>query len=139
MPLRYVTGFRCCYCYHLNEARKQKPRAPSLGEHEANDRQAGLLDEASDTQAGEHEANDTQADEHQATDTQADEHQATGTQAGLLDEASDTQTTSVEDHQATDTQAKTEQGKYRDMTDVAEIRRTVNSALDYQDNRLVDY
>ena len=28
-------GFRCCYCYHMNEARKQRPRAPSLDEREA--------------------------------------------------------------------------------------------------------
>lgn len=27
-------GFRCCYCYHMNEARKQRPRAPSLSEHD---------------------------------------------------------------------------------------------------------
>lgn len=30
-----IAGFRCCYCYHVNEARKQKPRAPSLDVHEA--------------------------------------------------------------------------------------------------------
>lgn len=27
-------GFRCCYCHHMNEARKQRPRAPSLDEHD---------------------------------------------------------------------------------------------------------
>jgi len=24
------TGFRCCYCYHMNEARKHRPNAPRL-------------------------------------------------------------------------------------------------------------
>jgi len=31
----FAAGFRCCYCYHVNEARKQRPRAPSLSEPSA--------------------------------------------------------------------------------------------------------
>lgn len=35
------TGFRCCYCYAVNPARKQKPRAPPLetGQLHSSDKQ----------------------------------------------------------------------------------------------------
>jgi len=57
-----IAGFRCCYCYYMNEARKQKPRAPSLDEHNVTD--------ATPTSTDRHVVTNTTTNtEHSAADT----------------------------------------------------------------------
>lgn len=50
-----LAGFRCCYCFHMNEARKQRPNAPRLnldttiGSSDDGEEEVGLSDSDSDT------------------------------------------------------------------------------------------
>lgn len=63
-------GFRCCYCHHMNEARKKRPRAPSLDEHEA--------PSVSDTQpTTEHAESVCESEETAAVDNASTQHETT--------------------------------------------------------------